>query len=314
MSDHQINRRRAIQFLGATAGLAVANKADATMITSTKEKSNFTYCLNLATIRGHKLGFVKELETASKAGFHSVEIWFDTFQDYLKAGGTIVDTKKMLGDLGIKVENSISFNQWIMDDDTARKKEIEQMKRDMDQLAEIGCKRIAATGKGISTSPYPNLDIIAERYRTVLELSSSNGVIPQLEMWGFMKNMSNVSEVLYMAMQTGNKSARILLDIYHLYKGQTPLDTLSFMDPMPVEILHMNDHPANLSYQVITDADRVYPGDGVAPIKRILQTLGRHNHPLVLSVEVFNKNYYSQDALVVAKTALSKLKKVVEHV
>jgi len=314
MSDSTINRRTAVQFLGATAGLAVVNKADAAMNKPVKEKSNFTYCLNMATIRGHKLGFVKELQTASKAGFHSVEIWFDTWQEYLKAGGTIVETKRMLGDLGIKVENSISFNQWIMDDETARKKEVEQMKRDMGMLAEIGCKRIAATGKGIATTPYPDLDTIADRYNTVLELGVSSGVIPQLEMWGFMKNMSNVSQVLYMAMKTGNKSARILLDIFHLYKGQTPVDTLSFMDPMPVEILHMNDHPATLSYQVITDADRVYPGDGVAPIKRILQILGRHNHPLVLSVEVFNKNYYSQDALVVAKTALSKLKAAAESI
>ncbi|HEY2582324.1 MAG TPA: sugar phosphate isomerase/epimerase family protein [Mucilaginibacter sp.] len=314
MSDHQINRRRAIQFLGATAGLAVANKADATMITSTKEKSNFTYCLNLATIRGHKLGFVKELETASKAGFHSVEIWFDTFQDYLKGGGTIADTKKMLDDLGIKVENSISFNQWVVDDEATRKREIEQMKRDMDQLAEIGCKRIAATGKGADNNTIPELKVIAERYKTVLDLSSASGVIPQMEMWGFQKNISRVSEVLYIAMESGNHHAKVLLDIFHLYKGQTPLETLPLMDPQACDILHMNDYPKTLSYQVITDADRIYPGDGVAPIKQTLQILGRNNHPLVLSVELFNKAYYSQDALVVAKTALSKLKKVVEQV
>jgi 2-keto-myo-inositol isomerase len=314
MPNQTINRRKALQFLGATAGLAVVNKADAAITTVKKEKTEHTFCLNMATIRGHKLGFVKELETASAAGFHSVEIWFDTWQEYLKNGGTIGDTKKRLNDLGIKVQNSISFNQWIVDDEATRKKEVEQMKRDMGMLAEIGCKRIAATGKGISTSPYPDFDIISERYGTVLELSDASGVIPQLEMWGFMKNMSNVSEVLYMAMKTGNKSARILLDIFHLYKGQTSLNTLSFMDPMPVEILHMNDYPSTLSYQVITDAGRVYPGDGVAPIKHILQTLGRHNHPLVLSVEVFNKGYYSQDALVVAKTALSKLKAVTESI
>jgi hypothetical protein len=34
----------------------------------------------------------------------------------------------------------------------------------------------------------------------------------------------------------------------------------------------------------------------------------------VLSVELFNKNYYSQDALTVAKTALEKIKRVAEGV
>jgi sugar phosphate isomerase/epimerase len=313
MLNSQINRRKAIQFIGTTAGLAVINKADAAIPTVEKdEKSRFTFCLNMATIRGHKLGFVKELEIASAAGFRSVEIWFDSWQEYLKNGGTISDTKKRLNDLGLIVENSISFNEWIVDDETTRKKEIEQMKRDMGILAEIGCKRIAATGKGATNSIAPDFDTIAERYHTILELGDTSGVVPQLEMWGFMKNMSNVSEVLYMAMKTSHPSARILLDIFHLYKGQTSLNTLPLMDPLAVDILHMNDYPPTLSYEVITDADRIYPGDGVAPIKRILKILGRNNHPLVLSVELFNKAYYSQDALMVAKTALSKMKIVVE--
>jgi 2-keto-myo-inositol isomerase len=314
MLNPQINRRKALQFLGATAGVALVNKADASIAIAKKEKSLHTFCLNMATIRGHKLGFVKELETASAAGFHSVEIWFDSWQEYLKNGGTIGDTKKRLNNLGLKVENSISFNEWIVDDEVARKKEIEQMKRDMGMLAEIGCKRIAATGKGATNSIAPDFNTIAERYHTILELGDKSGVVPQLEMWGFMKNMSNVSEVLYMAMKTGNKSARILLDIFHLYKGRTPLNTLPLMDPLAVDILHMNDYPSTLSYEVITDADRIYPGDGVAPIKRILQILGRNNHPLVLSVELFNKAYYGQNALVVAKTALSKMKALVEEI
>ena len=74
----------------------------------------------------------------------------------------------------------------------------------------------------------------------------------------------------------------------------------------------MNDYPANLPAATITDADRTYPGDGIAPIRNVLQTLQNRNKPLILSVEVFNKNYYKQDALVVAKTALAKMKAVVK--
>jgi len=277
-----------------------------------KEKSPFIFSLNMATIRGHKLGFVKELETASAAGFHAVEIWIDTFYEYLANGGTVADAKKLLNDLGIKIENSISFNEWLVDDAAARKNGIEGMKKEMGILAELGCKRIAATGKGVPNAAAPDLNTIAERYHTVLELGDSTGVVPILEMWGFMKNMSNVSEVLYSAMKTGHPSARLLLDVYHLYKGNTSIDTLPLMAPSAAEILHMNDIPAGFSSEIVTDADRVYPGDGIAPIKRILQILGKRDKPLVLSTEVFNKVYYSQDALLVAKTALSKMKAVTE--
>ena len=93
-----------------------------------------------------------------------------------------------------------------------------------------------------------------------------------------------------------------------------PLETLSFINPQINPILHMNDYPATLSQAVITDADRIYPGDGVAPIKQILQALKHHHEPLVLSAELFNAYYYKQDALVVAKTALEKMKGVAEGV
>ena len=316
MQTPNISRRKALQFLGVSAGVIAVGKTGGNPLNavSVGDNGGFIYCINMATIRGHKLGFVKELETASKAGFTSVEIWMDTLQEYLSNGHTIKDAKKILNDLGLTVQDTICFSEWIVDDDTARKKAVEQTKREMGLLAELGCKRMAAPGKGATNDSKISLDAIAERYRAILDLSNDSGVVPQLEMWGFLKILSNVSDVLYVAMQSGHPKAKILLDIFHLYKGNTSLNTLPLMNPAAVDILHMNDYPSTLSQAVITDADRIYPGDGVAPIRRILQILKKTDEPLVLSTEVFNKNYYAQDALLVAQTALAKMKMVAEGV
>jgi 2-keto-myo-inositol isomerase len=304
-----MNRRNLLKSLSASAALPFLPNVSTAQATK-KVSNKFTYCINMATIRGHKLGFVKELEVVSKAGFKAAEIWIDSLQTYLKEGGTLKDAKKRLDDLGIKVENTIGFAPWIIDDEGKRKEGLEQMKREMDMLAQIDCKRTAAPPVGATNNPVLDLTTVAQRYRTVLELGDATGVIPQLEMWGFSKNLSRVSEVMYVALESGHPSARVLLDIFHLYKGGSSLDTLPLINPAAVEILHMNDYGANLPQATIVDADRIYPGDGVAPIRRILKTLGKRDKPLVLSVEVFNKNYYAQDALLVAKTALARLKAV----
>lgn len=311
----KINRRTAIQLIGATASAAVVEKAAGSPAKLTlPAKHAYVLSLNMATIRGHKLGFVKELETASAAGFRSVEIWIDSLQGYLSHGGTLSEAKKRIDGLGLKVEDLISFNKWIVDDEATRKDGMEQMKRDMEMMAVLGCKRIAATSMGASNTSVPNLDVIAERYRNVLEIGDQTGVVPQLEMWGFQKNMSNVADVIYIAMKSGHPSARVLLDIFHLYKGNTSIDTLPLMNPNAVEILHMNDYPATLSSVVIEDKDRIYPGEGVAPLKHILQILLKNREkPLVLSTELFNAAYYAQDALSVAKTAMEKMKRVVNE-
>jgi sugar phosphate isomerase/epimerase len=268
----------------------------------------------MATIRGHNLGFVKELEVASKADFKAVEIWIDSLQTYLKNGGTLNDAKKRLDDLGVKVENCIGFAPWIIDDEAKRKEGLEQMKREMDLLAQIGCKRTAAPPVGATTGSLLDLKQVAERYRAALEIGDKTGVVPQLEMWGFSKNLSRVSEVMYVALESGHPSAKVLLDIFHLYKGGSSINTLPLINTSSLEILHLNDYAANLPASTITDADRIYPGDGIAPVRRVLQILKNQNKPLIISLEVFNKNYYKQDALIVAKTALEKMKAVTKGI
>ncbi len=309
-----MNRRQLLKISGAIAGLAVVPRSILSIPKNNLPPAHFTYCLNMATIRGHKLGFARELEVASKAGFHGVEIWLDSLQNYVTNGGVLKDIKKRLVDLDLRVEGAIGFAEWIIDDETRRAKGLEQLKREMEMLSVIGCKRIAAPPAGATTGALVDYKLAAERYRAILELGDQSGVVPHLELWGFAKNCSRVSEVLYIALESGHPSARVLLDIYHLYKGGSGIETLPLINAPAVEILHMNDYPANKPTSVITDADRVYPGDGVAPIQRILQVLKSPARPLVLSMEVFNKTYYAQDALQVARTALSKMQAVTKRV
>ncbi|MBE7172208.1 MAG: sugar phosphate isomerase/epimerase [Williamsia sp.] len=308
-----ISRRTVLQLFGTSVAAALPGIAQ-TAPAAPAAHYAFTYCLNMATIRGHKLGLVKELETAAGAGFRAVEIWMDSLQAYLEKGGTLTDLKKRMDDIGIRTEGCIGFAEWIVDDDTRRNRGMEQMKREMGLLAQIGCKRLAAPPVGATETGGLDLNKAAARYRAILELGDAAGVVPQLEMWGFSKNLSRVSEVMYVALESGHASAKVLLDTFHLYKGSTPLDTLSLISPSAIDILHMNDYPAQLTPAAITDADRIYPGDGVAPLKQILQVLRKPATPLILSTEVFNKAYYKQDALTVARTALTKIKAVTRDV
>ncbi|MDB5241055.1 MAG: xylose isomerase [Spirosoma sp.] len=305
-------RRQTLTALTAAVGASVLPQS----AQSAPAPSPFTLCLNMSTIRGHKLGFVKELETASKAGFRSVEIWIDTLQEYLKNGGTIADARKRIGDLGITIENLIGFSPWIIDDDAARSKGLDQMKGEMELLAQLGCKRTAAPPVGAQTPNSPVIDLkkAAERYRAILELSDQTGVVPQLELWGFSKNLNKLSEVMYVAIESGHPSARLLLDIYHLYKGGSSQASLPLVGKTAIEVFHVNDHTANFTREAIVDADRVFPGDGVAPIRETLKLIKRTDRPIVLSLEVFNKNYYAQPAQDVLNTAMTKMKAMVAGV
>ena len=299
-----MNRRTAMSAMAAVSASSILPAQAAA------KNESFIYSLNMSTLRGHKLGFRKELEVASKAGYGSVEIWINTLQDYLKEGGSLPEAKRIVGDLGLKVEDAIGFAPWIVEDQTTRSKGLEQLKLEMDQLAAIGCKRVAAPPMGATTGEALDLAAVAERYRAILELGDKTGVVPHLELWGFSKNLSRVGEILYVAAEADHPSARVLMDVYHLHKGGSGMDSVKNVGKPLVEIFHINDYPAAPPREAITDADRVYAGDGVAPLKDLLKALKNPDKPVILSFEVFNKDYYGQDPLLVAKTGLEKMKKV----
>ncbi|MFB9296604.1 sugar phosphate isomerase/epimerase family protein [Persicitalea jodogahamensis] len=305
-----INRRQAIAGIAATTAITAIPRISS----AAARQESFKYALNMSTLRGHKLGFMKEIEVASKAGYRHVEIWINSLQDYLKGGGTTADARKHLKDSGIEVEDAIGFAQWIVDDNSIRSKAIDQLKEEMDILAEIGCKRIAAPPMGATKDVTLDLKKAAERYRTILELGDKVSVIPHLELWGFSQNLSRLSELMYVAIESGHPSAKVLMDVYHLYRGGSGLQQVAWVGKPYIEIFHVNDYPATPAQNVITDADRVYPGDGVGPMKELFTILKNPEKPVILSLEVFNPAYYAQDALLVAKTGLAKMKQATKGI
>ena len=109
-------------------------------------------------------------------------------------------------------------------------------------------------------------------------------------------------------MESGHPKACVLPDIYHIFKGGSDFEGLNLLSGPAIQVFHMNDYPAEPPREKMNDADRVYPGDGVAPVTKILNSLKSKGSPVALSLELFNKGYWKQDPLEVAKTGLAKMK------
>ena len=313
MSKDLFSRRAILGSLAAASSLSLLPASlSAKPKSIAKEGHTFQFCLNTSTIMEQKLGLQREIETAAAAGYDGVEIWIPTLNQFIEEGGQLTALKKRIDDLGIRIENAIGFAQWIVDDNDRRIAALEQAKVEMGLLAQLGCKRIAAPPAGATNVGGLDLYKAAERFRALLELGKSMGVIPQLEVWGFSKNLNRLSQVLFVAAECGHEDVRILPDVYHLYKGGSDFDGLKLLSGKTVEIFHMNDYPATPERAEIADKDRVYPGLGIAPISSILKDLHDPAYPTVLSLELFNRAYWKQDALEVAKMGLQKMKEAVE--
>jgi 2-keto-myo-inositol isomerase len=302
---------------GVAGATALASPASA----HPDEDHTFGYCLNTSTVRdkdGKSRPILDLIDIAAKAGYDAIEPWVSEVNDYVKGGGTLADLRKRIEDAKLKVPDAIGFAEWLVEDPERRKKGLEQAKRDMDTVSQIGCKRIAAPPVGATggnskrddpkfTNPVIDLVAAADRYRALLELGKTMGVTPVVEVWGFSKTLSRLGETLLVAAECGHPEGCVLPDVYHLYKGGSDFAGLGMLSAAAIGIFHVNDYP-KIDRAKINDADRVYPGDGVAPLKAVFATLKKVGYRGFLSLELFNREYWMADPNAVAKTGLTKLK------
>lgn len=303
----------------ATAGnLATERNAHAQEAASKGASSHpFRYCLNTSTIRecqyqGKKVDAVSEIEIAAKAGYTGIEPWIRSLDAYVKAGGKLSDLRKRIADAGLTVESAIGFAAFLHEDDEQRMKGLDEAKRCMAMVRELGGERLAAPPVGVTDKTGLDLLKLGERYRALCDVGQQEGVYPQLELWGFSKTLSRLGEVAFVGIEASHPKACFLLDVYHIYKGGSGFEGLNMFAGRRMFNFHVNDYPAEPARATINDAARVYCGDGIAPLSEIFRTLRDNGYRGALSLELFNPNYWKQDGLEVAKTGLEKTKAAVE--
>lgn len=311
-----LTRREMLLSSATAAGAAVACSgpvvaAEAAVVTKPLSE-RVRYCLNASTVMGQKLPLDQFVELAAKAGYNGIEPWIRDIEAYRNEGKSLTDLAKRIADLGLRVESAIGFANWIVDDDQKRADGIENMKRDMDLVRTLGGTHIAAPPAGANGGDAPKLDlfVVAERYAAILKAGDETGVIPQIEVWGPSRNLSRLGEAVFAAVESGHPSACVLPDVYHVFRGGSSLNGIGMIAGVAIHNFHFNDYPAEPSRTEQNDGHRVYPGDGVAPWSGIRESLNRIGFSGSVSLELFNRDYWQQDALAVATTGLEKMKAV----
>lgn len=275
---------------------------------------NFRFCLNTSTISGQKQGLLKSLEIASAAGYEGVELWVSDIKAHIKQGNAVDTLAKAIKGNRLTVENAISFTTWMVSDPAQRKEGLRELEEEMKILAALGCRRIAAPPSGVDGSRQVDPVQAGSYYREILELGRKYDVMPQLEFWGASGTLYSLGQALAIAAAADDPDARLLPDVYHLFRGGSGFNGLKLVSGRAIEVIHMNDYPGNKPVHEQTDADRIYPGDGVAPLKQVLRDLRAMGGTKVLSLELFNPTYWAQDPLLVATTGLQKMKVLVDAV
>lgn len=310
-----LNRRDLLTSTGLAATASMLGKSAFAEKAQSSPRAKVRYCINTSTIREKKLPIEEIVDLSADVGYDGIEPWIREIETHRDSGKSLTDLKKKIADHGLQVESAIGFAKWIVDDEAERNAGLEQMKRDMELVRSIGGTRIAAPPVGMHSGKSADVDLFAaaERYHAVLQIGRNIGVTPQVEIWGPSKNLSRLGEAIFVAVESGHPDACVLPDVYHIFRGGSAFDGLGLLSGDAIHCFHFNDYPAEPDREEMNDSHRVYPGDGVAPWKQIIDLLNKIEFSGAASLELFNRDYWKQDPKLVLKTGLAKMKGVFEQ-
>ena len=270
-----------------------------------------SYCLNTSTIRCDGATVVDHIDTAAAAGWAGIEPWVSELDEWIAAGGTLDQVRARAEDRGIAIVNLIGFPEWAVPEDYRRSKGFEEAARCFRMAQDLGCPCVAAPPFGIHDRQVDLLRV-PEHFAALVDLAAEFDVTPLLEYWGIARTLGKTGEALLVAAECGRPGVQLLADVFHMYKGSGHHHGFEHFGAGRLGLVHVNDYPVEPERADITDADRVYPGDGMAPWPQIFTSLRAIGFDGMLSLELFNESYWRRGPEVIAREGLAKLKACAE--
>ena len=103
-----------------------------------------------------------------------------------------------------------------------------------------------------------------------------------------------------------------MLDVFHFWAAGSKFEDLDMLRPGEIAHVHFEDLP-DIPRELLEDPSRVIPGDGVAPLTRILRKLAEKGYSGALSVELFSPQVQQRDPYEVARRIREKAEAVMRQ-
>lgn len=252
-----------------------------------------------------------DIKAASAAGYDLLEIWSAKLYEFLKTN-TPADLKALLAGHNLE-PYSINSIEHITFRTSGEYEKIKAECLTLSQIAgEIGCPYIVVV-PGKLPSGASKDQIVAESVKALNELADiaePNNVSLAFEFLGQTDCSVQTLDLCNEIVEKVNRpNVGNVIDTFHFYAGNSTFEAIDAMKPEKLFIFHIND-AENLPKEQLTDAQRLYPGEGILPIAEIKEHFDKIGYDRMVSIEIFRPEYWDQDPFEVAKKAKAATEQV----
>ncbi|MDY3553709.1 sugar phosphate isomerase/epimerase family protein [Gemmata sp. JC717] len=241
-------------------------------------------------------------------GCRALEVWLTKLEQHLEAVSA-EDTLLALADRGLKLVAAGYQGGLLLSQGEQRKAHFEHFKR---RLAL--CERFTIPTL-LLVADFARAPEASDLARAVVSLAQAAqwaagfGVRIALEFRGADAFCASLDTAVTLVEQCGEPNAGICLDVFHFYKGSSKTEDLERLTPANLFHVQVCD-VAGVPRELMTDSDRVMPGDGDFRLQPVIQRLNEIGYAGAVSLELMNPILWSLKATQVTELGMAALSRL----
>jgi sugar phosphate isomerase/epimerase len=256
-------------------------------------------------------GYRGSLEGWSKAGIKFVELTNTLIDGFLKTD-SLAAARRVLTNLGLTPVSGACGVGGLWEPNPNRAAALENFKKRCEMFAALGLTKVYAPTTTTQQFTPDDYKAGAANMREVGEIAKQFGMTAMAEAVRASTFVSTLPTLLRMTREAAHPNMAPLLDFYHFWSGNNKLEDLDLIRRREIGHVHFQDVP-DMPRELLDNTTRIIPGDGVAPLNRILQTLADKGYEGPLSVELFLPRFQQGDPFEIAREIRQKSEAVMRR-
>jgi 4-hydroxyphenylpyruvate dioxygenase len=254
-------------------------------------------------------GYRGSLEGWARAGIKEVELTNALLDGFLE-NDSLPAARRVLTDLGLTPVCAATGVFGVWEPGPKRAALLDNFKRRCEQYATLGLTRVYSPSAATERFTEDDFKAGPANLREVGEVAGQFGLRAMVEATRASTFIGSLPTMLRMTREAGNVAP--LFDFYHFWSGPNKLEDLDLVRPGEIGHVHFQDVP-DLPRELLGQTTRLIPGDGVAPVERMLRTLAEKEYAGPLSVELFLPQFQQGDPFEVASEIRRKSEAVMRQ-
>ena len=231
-------------------------------------------------------GFADDVREYAAGGCPAVEVWLTKLEKHLETA-SIDDTAALIADRGVTLAAAAYQGGLLLSQGDQRRAHFDHFRRRLDLCQRFGIPTLLLVADFTQKADPTSLGRALVSLTEAARWAAGFGIRLGLEFRGADAFCNCLDTAVTLVEQCGEPNVGVCLDVFHYYKGPSKPEDLGRLTAANLAHVQVCD-VAGVPRELMSDADRVMPGDGdfrLAPIVDRLRAIGYEGY---VSLELMN--------------------------